>query len=56
MQHDSKEERDRKDALEHLRREIQRGLDQLERGEGHDAEEVFEELLCGLPDPGEPDS
>jgi hypothetical protein len=55
MQPDDNEERVRQVSLERLRREIQRGLDQLERGEGRDAEEVFEELLRGIPDPDDPD-
>jgi Tfp pilus assembly protein PilF len=56
MQPDNNEEHARHDSLERLRREIQRGLNQLERGEGRDAEKVFDELLGGLTDPDEPDS
>jgi predicted transcriptional regulator len=55
MQSDCDPERARQEALERLRREIQLGLDQLARGECVDAEEVFEELLRGLPDPDESD-
>jgi antitoxin ParD1/3/4 len=44
----------RQEAMARLRREIQIGLDQIARGELHDAEEVFEELLRDLPDPDEP--
>ena len=44
----------RQELLERLRREIQIGIDQIHRGETHDAEEVFDELLNGLPGPGEP--
>jgi antitoxin ParD1/3/4 len=39
----------RQESLSRLRREIQAGIEQLERGEGRDAEEVFAELLKGLP-------
>jgi Tfp pilus assembly protein PilF len=56
MKPDSDDERARQQALDRLRREIQLGLDQLARGEYFDAEEVFEELLRGLPDPDEQDS
>jgi len=37
-----------------LRHEVQRGLDELERGEGLDAEQVFDELLSDLPDANGP--
>jgi antitoxin ParD1/3/4 len=47
-------EAERQESLARLRREIQIGLDQIARGEVHDAEEVFDELLRGLPDPDEP--
>ncbi len=36
--------------FETLRAEVRRGIEQLDRGEGHDAEEVFHELLRDLPD------
>ena len=45
----------RLENLERLKRDIQAGIDQLNRGDFYDAEEVFEELLRGLPDPDEPD-
>ncbi len=35
--------------LERLRREIQIGIDQIDRSEVFDADEVFDELLAGLP-------
>lgn len=41
-------------SLDELRREVHRGLDELERGEGLDADEVFDELLRGLPEADEP--
>jgi putative addiction module CopG family antidote len=46
----------RQESLARLRREIQAGIDQLRRGEGYDMDEVFDELLEGLPDPEEPDA
>jgi antitoxin ParD1/3/4 len=46
----------RQEAMARLRRDIQAGLDQLRRGEGRDAEEVFAELLQGLPEDDEPDA
>ncbi|MBI2823942.1 MAG: type II toxin-antitoxin system ParD family antitoxin [Planctomycetia bacterium] len=36
-------------TFEELRKEVRLGLDQLDRGEGRDAEEVFDELLRDLP-------
>lgn len=36
-------------SFEALRHQISRGLEQLDRGEGRDAEEVFDELLRDLP-------
>ncbi len=41
----------REESLQRLRREIQIGIDQIDRGEFFDGEEVFDELLKGLPDP-----
>jgi putative addiction module CopG family antidote len=38
-------------SLDRLRREVRIGIERIERGEIFDAEEVFEELLKGLPDP-----
>lgn len=38
-------------SFEALRHEVNRGVEQLDRGEGRDAEEVFDELLRGLPNP-----
>jgi Arc/MetJ-type ribon-helix-helix transcriptional regulator len=38
-------------SFEQLRSEVRRGLDQLDRGEGRDADEVFDELLRDLPGP-----
>ena len=38
------QERTREQKLEELRREIQIGLDQAERGEVHEGDEVFAEL------------
>ncbi|HEV3415348.1 MAG TPA: ribbon-helix-helix protein, CopG family [Pirellulales bacterium] len=49
-------EASRQENLERLRRDIQSGIDQIDRGEVFDAEEVFEELLQGLPNPEEPDA
>jgi antitoxin ParD1/3/4 len=46
----------RQESLARLRREIQAGIDQLRRGESYDMDEVFDELLEGLPDPEEPDA
>ena len=39
----------RQESLRRLRREVQIGIDQIRRGELHDAEEVFDDLLDGLP-------
>ncbi len=36
-------------SLDELRQKVQVGLDQLDRGEGRDAEEMFERLLSDLP-------
>jgi antitoxin ParD1/3/4 len=41
----------REESLQRLRREIQIGIEQIDRGEVFDGEQVFEELLRGLPDP-----
>jgi len=41
----------REESFERLRKEIQIGIEQLDRGEAFDGEQVFEELLRGLPDP-----
>jgi hypothetical protein len=49
-------ESNRQEAFDRLRRDIQSGIDQIDRGEVYDAEEVFEELLQGLPDPDEQES
>jgi Arc/MetJ-type ribon-helix-helix transcriptional regulator len=38
-------------TFEELRIEVRRGLDELDRGEGQDADEVFDELLRDMPDP-----
>jgi len=38
-------------SFEALRREVGRGLEELDRGEGRDSEEVFAELLRDLPNP-----
>jgi hypothetical protein len=38
--------------FETLRAEVRRGIEQLDRGEGHDADAVFDELLQDLPDDG----
>jgi antitoxin ParD1/3/4 len=43
----------RQEHLARLRREVQIGIDQIHRGELHDAEEVFGDLLDGLPGPSE---
>ena len=43
----------RQEHLAQLRREVQIGIDQIRRGELHDAEEVFDDLLKGLPGPSE---
>jgi antitoxin ParD1/3/4 len=40
----------RKSRMESLRAEIKLGLDQLDRGEGVNADAVFDEVLSGLPD------
>lgn len=37
-------------TFEALRTEVRCGIEQLDRGEGHDADEVFDELLRDLPD------
>lgn len=34
-----------------LRRELSRGVEQLDRGEGRDADDVFADLLRDLPNP-----
>lgn len=39
----------RQELLARLRREVQIGIDQIHRGEVHDAEEVFDDLLNGFP-------
>jgi antitoxin ParD1/3/4 len=44
----------RLESLERLRREVRIGIEQIDRGEVFDAEEVFDELLKGLPDPDAP--
>jgi hypothetical protein len=36
-------------SVEALRREVCRGIDALDRSEGRDADEVFDELLRDLP-------
>lgn len=38
-------------SFEALRHEVGRGLEQLDRGEGRDSEDVFAELLSDLPNP-----
>ena len=38
-------------SFEELREEVSRGLDQLDRGEGRNSEQVFADLLHDLPDP-----
>jgi antitoxin ParD1/3/4 len=38
-------------SLDQLRREVARGIEQLNRGEGQDGEKVFEDLLRDLPSP-----
>jgi antitoxin ParD1/3/4 len=38
-------------SFEQLRQEVCRGVQQLDRGEGRDANEVFVELLSHLPEP-----
>lgn len=38
------ERRTRRDAIEWLRREIEKGFASLDRGESYDAEEVFDEI------------
>lgn len=40
-------------SFETLRHEVSRGLDQLDRGEGRDSDEVFDKLLRDLPNPVE---
>jgi putative addiction module CopG family antidote len=37
-------------SFEQLRHEVCRGVQQLDRGEGRDADEVFDELLSDLPE------
>jgi antitoxin ParD1/3/4 len=44
----------RGEALVRLRREVQIGIDQIQRGNVHDAEQVFDDLLNGLPGTTEP--
>jgi Arc/MetJ-type ribon-helix-helix transcriptional regulator len=38
-------------SAEELRHEVRRGIEQLDRGEGRDADEVFDALLRDLPGP-----
>ena len=38
-------------SFEQLRNEVRRGLDQLDQGEGRDADQVFEDLQRDLPNP-----
>ena len=38
-------------SFEQLRSEVRRGLDQLDRGEGRDADEVFDDMQRDLPEP-----
>lgn len=38
-------------SFEALRHEVGRGLEELDRGEGRDSDEVFAELLRDLPNP-----
>lgn len=38
------------ESFDALRQEVERGLEQLDRGEGTDAEKVMEDLLRDLPD------
>lgn len=45
------QDRERREEFDRLRAQIQIGIDQIERGEVHDADEVFAELLEGLPAP-----
>ncbi len=47
-------EQSRTDQLTHVRRQVFTGLEQLDRGEGLDGEQVFADLLAELDEPHDP--